>query len=115
MYNTLIKILKELKRDSLVNSCIKCMKKALDKSYDLKWAGKSTESVKLINDTKERLMCEYPIYRQYVLCCLLIAQWDYGHFDTVYKAEVNNFIKTYERKNNYEQKHKTKGTESNEK
>lgn len=102
MYNTLIKILEELKRDSLVDSCIKCMDEAYDKAYDLEWAGRLTEAEKLMDDTKENLMYKYPIYRQYVSCCLFLKQWDYGLFDTTYKAEVNNFIKNYKKSYKYE-------------
>ena len=102
MYNTLIKISEELKRDSIIDSCIKCMDKAYDKAYDLKWVGRLTEAEKLIDDTKENLMYKYPLYRQYILCCLLLKQWDHGLFDTTYKTEVNNFIKNYKRKINYE-------------
>lgn len=98
MYNTLIEISEELKRDSFVDSCIKYMDKADDKAYDLEWAGRLIEAEKLIDDTKENLMYKYPIYRQYVLCCLLLEQWEYGHFDTTYKTEVNNFIKEYKRR-----------------
>ena len=95
MYNTLIKISEELKQDTTVKSCIKCMEEVHNKAYDLEWNGKSVQARELIDNTKESLMYEYPIYMQYVSCCLLLEQWDYGNFNT----EVANFIKKYY--NNY--------------
>lgn len=95
MYNTLIKILKELKQDAIVKTCIKCMEEAQDKAYDMKRNGKSTQAEELVNNTKENLMYEYPIYMQYISCCLLVKQWGYGNFNTNYNAEVTNFIKKY--------------------
>ena len=69
------------------------MEEVEDKAYDLKWEGKFVQARKLVDNTKESLMYEYPIYMLYVSCCLLIKQWDYGKFDTNYNTEVTNFIK----------------------
>lgn len=99
MYNTLIKIKEELEQDNIVKSCIKCMEEVHDKAYDLKWHGKSYQATELVNNTKEELMYEFPIYMQYVSCCLLLEQWDYGNFNTNFNTEVNNFIKKYQEVN----------------
>lgn len=96
MYNTLIKISEELKNNTIVKSCIKCMEEVHDKAYDLKWQGKSYQATELVNNTKENLMYEYPIYMQYISCCLLLKQWDYGNFNTEFNRECSNFIKKYE-------------------
>ena len=93
MYNTLTKISEELKQNTIVKYCIKYMEEVHNKAYTMKWSGKSTQARKLIDNTKEDLMYEYPIYMQYVSCCLLIKQWDYGKFNTNYNTEVTNFIK----------------------
>lgn len=95
MYNTLIKISEELKNNNIVKQCIKCMEEVHDKAYDLKWNGKYAQATKLVNNTKENLMYEYPIYMQYVKCCLLLKQWDYGNFNREFDREVENFITTY--------------------
>lgn len=95
MYNTLIKISEELKSNNIVKSCIKRMEEIEDKADDLEWNGKSAQARKLIDNTKENLMYKYPIYIQYVFCCLLLEQWDYGNFNTNYNTEVTNFIKKY--------------------
>ena len=99
MYNTLIKIKEELEQNNIVKSCIKCMEEVHDKAYNLEWNGKSVQARELIDNTKESLMYEYPIYMQYVSCCLLLEQWDYGNFNTNFNTEVSNFIKIYY--NNY--------------
>ena len=99
MYNTLIKISEELKQDTIVKSCIECMEKVHDKAYDLEWEGKPAQARKLVNNTKEELMYEFPIYMQYVSCCLLLEQWDYGNFNTNFNTEVTNFIKKYQEVN----------------
>ncbi len=95
MYSTLIKILEELKQDTIVKSCIKYMEEVHDKAYDLKWEGKSAQARKLVDNTKESLMYEYPIYMQYVSCCLLLDQHGFGNFNTDFNREVANFIKRY--------------------
>ena len=95
MYNTLIKISEELKSNNIVKSCIKCMEEVEDKADDLKWEGKSAQARKLVNNTKESLTYEYPIYMQYVSCCLLLEQYGFGNFNTNYNTEVGNFIKRY--------------------
>lgn len=106
MYNTLIKILEELKQDTIVEACIEGMEKIYKTAYNLEWKGYSAQARKLVDDTKETLMDKYPIYKQYVSCCLLLDQWGYGHFNTNYNTEVNNFIKNYERETNHERQHK---------
>ena len=95
MYNTLIKISEELKQNNIVKSCIKCMEEVHKKAYDLKWNGKSVQARKLVDNTKESLMYEYPIYMQYVSCCLLLDQHGFGNFYTDFNREVANFIKRY--------------------
>lgn len=99
MYNTLIKIKEELEQNTTVKSCIKRMEEVHDKAYNLEWNGKSVQARELINNTKESLMYEYPIYMQYVSCCLLLEQYGYGNFNTNFNTEVANFIKKYY--NNY--------------
>lgn len=95
MYNTLIKISEELKSNNIVKSCIKYMEGVHDKAYDLKRNGKSVQARKLVDNTKESLMYEYPIYMQYVYCCLLLDQYGFGNFNTNFNTEVVNFIKSY--------------------
>lgn len=107
MYNTLIKILEKLKQNTIVKTCIEAMEKINRIGHDMKWRGETAQARKLFNDTKMTLIDKYPIYRQYVSCCLLLEQWDYGHFNTNYDTEVKNFIKKYERNFNHEQKHRT--------
>ena len=102
MYNTLIKILEELKQDTIVKACIEGMDKIYKIVYDVKRNGHSTQAKKLVDDTMEILMYEYPIYKQYVYCCLLLDQWGYGHFNTNYNTEVNSFIKNYKRSYKYD-------------
>ena len=95
MYNTLIKISEELKQDTIVKSCIKCMEEVHNKAYDLEWEGKSVQARELVDNTKESLTYEYPIYMKYVSYFLLLKQWDYGNFNTNFNTEVANFIKKY--------------------
>ena len=85
----------ELEQNNIVKSCIKCMEEVHDKAYNLEWNGKSVQARELIDNTKENLMYEYPIYMQYVSCCLLLKQYGYGNFNTSYNTEVTNFIKKY--------------------
>ena len=98
MYNTLVKISEELKQNTIVKTCIEGMEEIHKTAYDLKWEGKSAQAKKLYDNIKETLIDTYPAYRQYVLCCLLINQWDFGHFNTNYDTEVDNFIKKYKRR-----------------
>ena len=95
MCNTLIKILEELKQDNIVKSCIKYMEEVHDKADDLRWDGKYVQARELVDNTKESLMCEYPIYMQYVSCCLFLDQYGLGNFNTDFNREVANFIKRY--------------------
>ena len=99
MYNTLIKISEELKNNNIVKSCIECMEKVHKKAYDMKWNGKSLQATELVNNTKEKLIYKFPIYMQYVSCCLLLEQYSYGNFNTNFNTEVTNFIKKYQEVN----------------
>lgn len=92
MYNTLIDICNKLEKDDIIKKCKKIIHKAHDKAYTLDWNGKSKQAEKLIADTKNALMYEYPIYMQYYSCLLLIKQYDYACFDSLYKRELSSFI-----------------------
>ena len=95
MYNALIKISEELKQDTTVKSCLKCMEEVHDKADNLKWHGYFAQARKLVDNAKEILIDKCPIYRQYILCCLLLDQYGFGNFNTNYNTEVANFIKRY--------------------